>query len=122
VLDKTGIDVVVLAGFLKKISSEFIASFPNRMINIHPSLLPKYGGAGMYGQRVHEAVFSNKESNTGITIHLVNEHYDEGEILVQHACAVDPNDTPTTIESKVHQLEHRFFPKAVEQYCLSLKR
>jgi len=122
VLDKTGIDVVVLAGFLKKISSTFIASFPNRMINIHPSLLPKYGGAGMYGQRVHEAVFSNKESNTGITIHLVNEHYDEGEILVQHACAVDPNDTPTTIESKVHQLEHRFFPKAVEQYCLSLKR
>jgi phosphoribosylglycinamide formyltransferase-1 len=122
VLDKTGIDVVVLAGFLKKISSEFIASFPNRMINIHPSLLPKYGGAGMYGQRVHEAVFSNKEPNTGITIHLVNEHYDEGEILVQHACAVDPNDTPTTIESKVHQLEHRFFPKAVEQYCLSLKR
>jgi phosphoribosylglycinamide formyltransferase-1 len=122
VLDKTGIDVVVLAGFLKKISSEFIASFPNRMINIHPSLLPKYGGAGMYGQRVHEAVFLNKESNTGITIHLVNEHYDEGEILVQHACAVDPNDTPTTIESKVHQLEHRFFPKAVEQYCLSLKR
>jgi phosphoribosylglycinamide formyltransferase-1 len=122
VLDKTGIDVVVLAGFLKKISSTFIASFPNRMINIHPSLLPKYGGAGMYGQRVHEAVFSDKESNTGITIHLVNEHYDEGEILVQHACAVDPNDTPTTIESKVHQLEHQFFPKAVEQYCLSLKR
>lgn len=122
VLDKTGIDVVVLAGFLKKISSEFIASFPNRMINIHPSLLPKYGGAGMYGQRVHEAVFSNKESNTGITIHLVNEHYDEGEILVQHACAVDPNDTPTTIASKVQQLEHQFFPKAVEQYCLSLKR
>ena len=122
VLDKTGIDVVVLAGFLKKISSTFIASFPNRMINIHPSLLPKYGGAGMYGQRVHEAVFSNKESNTGITIHLVNEHYDEGEILVQHACAVDPDDTPTTIESKVHQLEHQFFPKAVEQYCLSLKR
>jgi len=122
VLDKTGIEVIVLAGFLKKISSEFIASFPNRMINIHPSLLPKYGGAGMYGQRVHEAVFSNKESNTGITIHLVNEHYDEGEILVQHACAVDPHDTPTTIESKVHQLEHQFFPKAVEQYCLSLKR
>jgi phosphoribosylglycinamide formyltransferase-1 len=121
VLDKTGIDVVVLAGFLKKISSAFIASFPNRIINIHPSLLPKYGGAGMYGQRVHEAVFSNKEPNTGITIHLVNEHYDEGKILVQHACALHPNDTPATIESKVHQLEHQYFPKAVEQYCLSLK-
>jgi phosphoribosylglycinamide formyltransferase-1 len=122
VLEKTGIEVVVLAGFLKKISSAFIASFPNRIINIHPSLLPKYGGAGMYGQRVHEAVFSNKEPNTGITIHLVNEHYDEGKILVQHACALHPNDTPATIESKVHQLEHQFFPKAVEQYCLSLKR
>jgi len=122
VLEETGIEVVVLAGFLKKISSAFIASFPNRIINIHPSLLPKYGGAGMYGQRVHEAVFSNKESNTGITIHLVNEHYDEGKILVQHACSLHPNDTPATIESKVHQLEHQFFPKAVEQYCLSLKR
>jgi phosphoribosylglycinamide formyltransferase-1 len=122
VLEKTGIEVVVLAGFLKKISSAFVASFPNRIINIHPSLLPKYGGAGMYGLRVHEAVFSNKEPNTGITIHLVNEHYDEGEILVQHACALHPNDTPATIESKVHQLEHQFFPKAVEQYCLSLKR
>jgi phosphoribosylglycinamide formyltransferase-1 len=76
----------------------------------------------MYGQRVHEAVFSNKEPNTGITIHLVNEHYDEGKILVQHACSLHPNDTPATIESKVHQLEHQFFPKAVEQYCLSLKR
>ena len=122
VLEKTGIEVVVLAGFLKKISSTFIASFPNRIINIHPSLLPKYGGAGMYGQRVHEAVFANKETNTGITIHLVNEHYDEGKILVQHACALDPNDTPATIESKVHQLEHQYFPNAVEQYCLSLKR
>lgn len=122
ILDKTGCDVVILAGFLKKISPAFIAKFPNRIINIHPSLLPKYGGAGMYGRRVHEAVFSNKELNTGITVHLVNEHYDEGEILTQHDCAVDPNDTPAMIEAKVQQLEHQFFPKAVEQYCLSLKR
>ena len=84
--------------------------------------MPKYGGAGMYGLRVHEAVYANKESNTGITVHLVNEHYDEGEILVQHDCAVHPEDTPATIEVKVQQLEHQFFPKAVEQYCLSLKR
>ena len=122
VLEKTGIEVVVLAGFLKKISSAFIASFPNRIINIHPSLLPKYGGAGMYGRRVHEAVFANKESNTGITVHVVNEQYDEGEILIQHECAVHSDDTPATIEAKVQELEHQFFPSAVEHYCLSLKR
>ena len=122
ILDKIGCEVVILAGFLKKISPAFIATFPHRIINIHPSLLPKYGGAGMYGRRVHEAVFANKESNTGITVHLVNEHYDEGEIIVQHDCTVHPEDTPATIEAKVQQLEHQFFPKAVEQYCLSLKR
>ena len=122
VLMSHGCDVVILAGFLKKISTEFITSFSNRIINIHPSLLPKYGGAGMYGRRVHEAVFANKESNTGITVHVVNEQYDEGEILIQHECAVHSDDTPATIEAKVQELEHQFFPSAVEHYCLSLKR
>ena len=102
-------DLVILAGFLKKISAAFIAAFPNRIINIHPSLLPKYGGAGMYN-----------EPKTGISVHLVNEHYDEGKILEQHECAVQPDDTPAMIEAKVQQLEQQFFPKAIEQYCLSL--
>ena len=115
-------DLVILAGFLKKISAACIAAFPNRIINIHPSLLPKHGGAGMYGRRVHEAVFTNNEPKTGISVHLVNEHYDEGEILEQHECAVQPDDSPAMIEAKVQQLEHQFFPKAIENYCLSLKR
>lgn len=114
-------DVVILAGFLKKISADFIASFSSRIINIHPSLLPKYGGVGMYGRRVHEAVCANRETKTGITIHIVNEYYDEGEILVQHECVVHTEDTPATIEAKVQQLEHQFFPKAVKQFCLTLK-
>jgi phosphoribosylglycinamide formyltransferase-1 len=122
VLKSQGYGAVILAGFLKKISAEFITSFSNRIINIHPSLLPKYGGSGMYGRRVHEAVFTNRETKTGITIHLVNEHYDEGEILEQHECTIQADDTPIMIAAKVQELEYQFFPSAVEHYCLSLKR
>lgn len=119
-LNTIGCDLIVLAGFLKKISPSLVAAYPNRIINIHPSLLPKYGGAGMYGRRVHEAVHEHQETQTGITIHLVNEHYDEGKILEQHTCTLATEDTPNDIEAKVRELELAFFPKAIESYCLSL--
>ncbi|MFM7595987.1 MAG: formyltransferase family protein [Flavobacteriales bacterium] len=119
-LNTIGCDLIVLAGFLKKISPSLVAAYPNRIINIHPSLLPKYGGAGMYGRRVHEAVHKHQETQTGITIHLVNEHYDEGKILEQHTCTLASEDTPNDIEAKVRELELAFFPKAIESYCLSL--
>jgi len=113
------IDVIVLAGFLKKIGDELLHLFPNRIINIHPALLPNYGGKGMYGRFVHEAVWKAKETETGITIHLVNEHYDEGAILKQYHCPLDPNDSPVHIENKVRELELRYLPEAVVDFCRS---
>lgn len=108
------IDWVILAGFLLKIPDELIRAFPDHMVNIHPALLPKYGGKGMYGAHVHEAVKASGDTETGITIHLVNEHYDEGKIIFQAATAVTPEDTPDTIAQKVHALEHRYFPEVIE--------
>jgi phosphoribosylglycinamide formyltransferase 1 len=110
------IDLVILAGFLLKLPVEFVKAFPNRIINIHPSLLPKYGGKGMYGNRVHSAVLENKEKESGITIHLVNEEYDEGEILVQEKCEVLQDDTIETLAQKIQKLEHEHFPKAIEKF------
>lgn len=107
------IDWVILAGFLLKIPHELIRAFPNRMVNIHPALLPKYGGKGMYGQHVHEAVKAAGDSETGITIHLVNEHYDEGKVIFQAATPVSSEDSPETIAQKVHILEHRYFPEVI---------
>jgi phosphoribosylglycinamide formyltransferase-1 len=121
VLRQNEVEVVVLAGFLRKISTEFILSFPKGMLNLHPSLLPKYGGKGMYGHHVHQKVFENKERTTGITIHLVNEHYDEGEILAQFTCVLDEFDDPTTIANKIRELEHRHFPEVVLQFCERLQ-
>jgi len=112
-LKKEKIDWVILAGFLLKIPVELIRAFPERMVNIHPALLPNYGGKGMYGSFVHEAVKASGDTQTGITIHLVNEHYDEGKIIFQAATEVTKDDTPDTIAQKVHALEHRSFPEVI---------
>lgn len=108
-------DLIVLAGFLWKIPSNLIEAFPNKIINIHPALLPKYGGKGMYGNRVHQAVKENKESETGITVHYVNENYDEGAIIFQAKTDVVPSDDANSIAQKVHQLEYEHFPKVIEK-------
>lgn len=108
-------DLIVLAGFLWKFPDNLIALFPNKIINIHPALLPKYGGKGMYGMHVHQAVVANKETETGITTHYVNEHYDEGAIIFQAKCAVNSSDTPEDVAAKIHKLEMLHFPKVVEQ-------
>ncbi len=110
------IDLIVLAGFLLKMPLEFIKAFPNRIINIHPSLLPKYGGKGMYGKRVHEAVLANKEKKSGVTVHYVNEVYDEGEIILQASCAVGENETVESLSTKIRQLEFECLPKAIEKF------
>lgn len=107
-----GVDVVVLAGFLWLIPQNIIDNFP--VINIHPALLPKYGGKGMYGQKVHEAVVANGEKESGITIHYVNSKYDEGQVIFQAKCPVLPSDTSDEVASKVHELEYSYFPKVIE--------
>ena len=111
-------DFIVLAGFLWLVPEDLITSFEGKIINIHPALLPAYGGKGMYGMRVHEAVIANGEKTSGITIHLVNKEYDRGEILFQEHIAVESSDTPETLAQKIHSLEHVFFPKVVEQFVL----
>ena len=111
---KESADVIILAGFLWKIPENLIKAFPNQIINIHPALLPKYGGKGMYGMHVHKAVKENKETETGITIHYVNEDYDEGAIIFQAKTALNDADTPETIAQKIHQLEQEHFPQVIE--------
>jgi len=113
-LEEMQIDLIVLAGFLLKIPDALIKAFPDRIINIHPALLPKYGGKGMYGSRVHEAVKSKGDVLTGITIHYVNEIYDEGRIIFQESVEIDQRDTAETIAGKVQLLEHKYFPKVIE--------
>jgi len=108
-------DLIILAGFLWKIPQIIINSFKNKIINIHPSLLPKFGGKGMYGHFVHEAVFNSKEKESGITIHYVNENYDEGQIIRQFKVDLTENDTPLDIESKVRNLEIEYFAKTIEE-------
>ncbi len=107
-------DLIVLAGFLWLMPKNIIQAFQGRIINIHPALLPKYGGKGMYGKRVHEAVVANKEVESGITVHFVDENYDEGKIIKQVKCAVLPTDTAEDVERKVRELEYEHFPKVVE--------
>ncbi|UJH69218.1 phosphoribosylglycinamide formyltransferase [Allomuricauda sp. SCSIO 65647] len=111
-------DLILLAGFLWKIPSSFVEAFPNKIINIHPALLPKYGGKGMYGNRVHEAVRANSEKETGITIHYVNEHYDEGAIIHQEKVALNSEDSIESIAKKVHELEYEHYPKVIEKLLL----
>jgi phosphoribosylglycinamide formyltransferase 1 len=108
-------DLIVLAGFLLKFPEPIIAKYPNQIINIHPALLPKYGGKGMYGKHVHQAVLDNHESETGITIHFVNEHYDEGGIIFQKNVSITDCTSADEIASKVHELEHRYFPEVINQ-------
>ena len=108
-------DLIVLAGFLWKFPEFILNEFPNKVINIHPALLPKYGGKGMYGMHVHQAVVENKETETGITIHYVNEHYDEGAIIFQTSCVVSSTNTAEDVAAKIHALEMEHFPKVVEK-------
>ncbi len=108
-------DLIVLAGFLWKFPDFILHEFPHKVINIHPALLPKYGGKGMYGNFVHEAVVANKESESGITIHYVNEHYDEGAIIFQAKCMVNSSDSADDVAAKIHQLEMKHFPKVIEE-------
>ncbi len=111
-------DLIVLAGFLWKIPEAITNAFPNKIVNIHPALLPKYGGKGMYGMHVHNAVKEQKETETGITIHYVNANYDEGAIIKQAKATIGENDTAEDIASKVHQLEYEYFPKVIDEILL----
>ncbi len=108
-------DLIVLAGFLLKFPESIVAEYPDKIINIHPALLPKYGGKGMYGMHVHRAVVENKESKTGITIHYVNENYDEGNIIFQKEVTVLISDTPEVVAAKIHELEQDHFPVVIEK-------
>ncbi|HPB78210.1 MAG: phosphoribosylglycinamide formyltransferase [Bacteroidales bacterium] len=110
------IDFIVLAGFLWKIPAHVISAWPGRIVNIHPALLPKYGGAGMYGERVHREVIKNKEKESGITIHVVDQLYDHGPILFQATCPVDGTDTPEALARKIYALEQQYFPVVVDKY------
>ena len=114
-LRKEEIDYIILAGFLLKIPQAIIVAYPDRIINIHPALLPKFGGKGMYGDHVHRAVVEAGETESGITIHYVNAHYDEGNIIFQAKCPVLATDSPDDVANKVHALEYEHFPKVIEQ-------
>jgi phosphoribosylglycinamide formyltransferase-1 len=118
-LKEKGVDWIVLAGFLWKIPNTIISVYPNKIINIHPALLPKYGGKGMYGKHVHQAVLDAGEKKSGITIHIVDEIYDHGRIVFQAECSVDATDSADALAKKVQQLEHRYFAPIVEQLILS---
>lgn len=109
------LDLIVLAGFLWKIPASLIQAYPRQIVNIHPALLPKYGGKGFYGGHVHEAVVAAKEPFSGITIHYVNEIYDSGEIILQAYTALEPGETPDSLAAKIHKLEQAYFPVAIEQ-------
>lgn len=115
-LEEVQTDYLILAGFLRKIHTSVIAAYPNKILNIHPALLPAYGGKGMYGDRIHKAVLDNGEKSSGITIHLVNEVYDAGKILFQAECPVFPDDTPESLARRIHELEYRHYPKVIERY------
>ncbi|WP_285819838.1 phosphoribosylglycinamide formyltransferase [Bacteroides acidifaciens] len=115
VLQEARIDFIVLAGFLFRVPDLLLHAYPHKIINIHPVLLPKYGGKGMYGDRVHQAVVAAGEKESGITIHYINEHYDEGDIIFQATCAVLPTDSPDDVAKKVHALEYEHFPLVIEK-------
>ncbi len=112
-------DLIVLAGFLLKFPENIVAQYPDKIINVHPALLPKYGGKGMYGMNVHKAVVENKEKETGITIHYINENYDEGNIIFQKKVTVLITDTPEVVAEKIHELEQKYFPTVIEDLLIS---
>jgi phosphoribosylglycinamide formyltransferase-1 len=117
-LQEREIDWVILDGFLWLVPEDMLKAFPNRIINIHPALLPKYGGKGMYGHHVHEAVIANKEKESGITIHIVDDQYDRGLTLFQAKCSLTDADTPDTLADKIHLLEQEYFPVVIEKTVL----
>lgn len=120
-LGEAGVSHIVLAGFLWLIPPYLLRSYPDRIINIHPALLPKYGGKGMYGSKVHEAVKAARDRETGITIHLVNDRYDDGKILFQEKCDISEDHTPEEIADCVHKLEHEHYPRVIEEWILKSK-
>ena len=120
-LKEMDIDIVVLAGFLWLVPENILQAFPHRIINIHPALLPLYGGKGMYGMNVHQAVIDNKELESGITIHFVDEKYDEGTTIFQAKCSIAPDDTAETLAKKIHLLEYEHFPVVIEQVIANIQ-
>ena len=114
-LKELEVDFIVLAGFLLQIPVDLIHAYPNKIINIHPALLPKYGGKGMYGDRVHDAVIASGDKFSGITIHYIDEHYDSGSIIFQAKCDVLTTDTPNDLATRIHALEYKYFPKVIER-------
>lgn len=119
-LSEYEVHFIVLAGFLLKIPADLIRAYPDKIVNIHPSLLPAYGGKGMYGDYVHKAVVAAEETRTGITIHYVNERYDEGAVIFQKECPVLPSDTAEEVAAKVHELEYNYYPRIVEKLLLQV--
>lgn len=119
---KNNIDYIVLAGFLKKIPEQLIQQYPENIVNIHPSLLPKYGGKGMYGDHVHRAVLESKEKESGITIHLVNEEYDKGKILAQYSVSIEANETVESLKEKIQKLEHTHLPLVINNLLFSSEK
>jgi phosphoribosylglycinamide formyltransferase-1 len=120
-LKNAGITFIVLAGFLWKLPAALIKAYQNKIINIHPALLPEYGGKGMYGHHVHEAVINKPEKESGITIHYVDEHYDHGQHIFQIACPVFPDDTPEKLAQRIQLLEHKYYPRIIEEVLLEIK-
>lgn len=114
------IDLIVLAGFLWLVPESIVEHYSGRLINIHPALLPKYGGRGMYGEFVHKAIIENHDAESGITVHYVNKKYDEGDIIFQTRCKVEPSDTPESLAEKVHALEYLHYPKVIEELAVKL--
>jgi len=116
IINKIQPDLIVLAGFLLKFPENIIAAYPDKIINIHPALLPKYGGKGMYGMHIHKAIVENKENETGITIHFVNENYDEGNIIFQKIITLSGIETTEEVAEKIHELEQEYFPQVIERF------
>jgi phosphoribosylglycinamide formyltransferase-1 len=121
-LQNIKVDFIILAGFLLKLPTVMVGKYQNRILNIHPSLLPKYGGKGMYGSNVHKAVLENKETESGISIHFVNQNYDKGELVLQKKCSVSENETLETLTAKIHQLEQKYFPLTIEKALKNQKK
>lgn len=119
-LAKHDIDMIILAGFLWLVPQYLIDAYPSRIVNIHPALLPKFGGKGMYGMHVHEAVKQSGETETGITIHLIDGNYDKGSTVFQAKVAIDPSDTPDDIANKVHALEYKYYPEVIEKIAMGI--
>ena len=115
-LHEKKVDLIILAGFLWLVPQNLLDAYPDRIVNIHPALLPAYGGKGMYGRRVHEAVIENQDEKSGITIHIIDREYDKGSILFQANCPVLPDDTPTDLATRIHKLEYQHFPPTIEKY------